>query len=58
MAGGFAPNNLVQDINPMTWWGNQMGFININTQADGGAFCVELKDPADRLIRTNVTNLP
>ncbi|MDB5329049.1 MAG: hypothetical protein JWP03_200 [Phycisphaerales bacterium] len=35
MAGGFAPNNLVQDINPMTWWGNQMGFININTQASG-----------------------
>jgi hypothetical protein len=31
----LAPGNLVQDINPWTWLGNQMGFININTQASG-----------------------
>ncbi|MDB5302867.1 MAG: hypothetical protein JWM97_416 [Phycisphaerales bacterium] len=31
----LSPGNLVQDINPWTWLGNQMGFININTQASG-----------------------
>jgi hypothetical protein len=28
-----APKDLVQFIDPWTLWGNQMGFININTQA-------------------------